>query len=158
MRLSRVFLAPVGLVLALGSGCAARTDVLQKQVADLKDEVRVLRSEGVVLRERLDALEEAASKPSAASTKPVNPDEPAARASDRPRLEVVRLSPEAEGADGWVTIDPSDPRRASKPAGAPDAPATEIRSERGGAIVQRPAPTSPAPATPAPASASKPGQ
>ncbi|MBM4359105.1 MAG: type II secretion system protein M [Deltaproteobacteria bacterium] len=153
-------IVPLGILLALACGCAARTEPLQKQLAELEREVRVLRSEGATLRERLDAVEEQAGKRAPAAAGQPVAEASATRAADRPRLEVIRLTPEAEGADGWVTIDPSDPRRvaAAQPAGA-GAPTTEIRSERGGGVVQRPASSAAAPPsttpTPAPAPASR---
>ena len=140
-------LCTLGLLLTLGVGCASRTDQVQKQLGELQRDLRVLRAESAAMRERLDALEDAAPKRSAKASSAGEAAGGGKAEADRPKLEVVRLSPEAPGSDGWVTIDPSDPRRASSPStAAADGPTTEIRSDRGGGVVQRSVQPDPNPA------------
>jgi hypothetical protein len=119
--------------LALG-GCASQSDGLRREFGELKHDVVSLRAENAALRERLDALEEQGK----ATPAPAVQGTAAAPKSDRPELKVVRLTPEESPSEGWVAVDPSDPKRARAPAPAPtDTPTTEIRSERGGTVVQR---------------------
>ncbi|MBM4375889.1 MAG: hypothetical protein FJ095_12450 [Deltaproteobacteria bacterium] len=147
----RLQLGLAGPCLVLLVGCAGHADAWKKDVGELKRELHVLRSENIALRERLEALEASGARSPTAASTATDPSAARPSASDRPRLEVVRLSPEERPNDGWVTIDPSDPRRARGGTATPvDGPATEIRSERGGAVVQRPAATTPAPTTPPP--------
>lgn len=138
-------LALVGPCAALLVGCASGADAWRKDVSELKREIHTLRSENVALGQRVEALEASAARAPMAPAGSARLAEGGPTA-DRPRLEVVRLSPEARPNDGWVAIDPSDPARTRAAVPVADAPATEIRSEKGGAVVQRPA----APATPPP--------
>ena len=137
-------LAIVG-VLTLGTGCAAQNEQLRRDLADVKHELVSLRAQNLALRERVDGLEasgsphddQASDVPEVAESKPEGDEQ-----NDRPRLSVVRVGPEEQANDGWVSIDPSDPKRPRLAAAAPaqdGLPATVIRSDRVGNVVQDPA-------------------
>ena len=68
--------------------CSGKTDALQKDLDSLRNEVSRLRSANLAMQDRLDAIEVA--KAAAPSAEEESSDDP----SDRPVLEVVRLSPE----------------------------------------------------------------
>ncbi len=126
-------------LLAFLFGCAPQADALRREFGELKHDVASVRAENAALRERIDALEE---KGAPAPVPDSAPSSSAVSATDdRPELKVVRISPEASQSDGWVAVDPSDPKRPRPASSAPsDGPTTEIRSERGGAVMQRSTP------------------
>jgi hypothetical protein len=101
---------------ALLFGCGGGHDAVEKELGELRAEVAKLRATQASLTERLDAIDiergafakGAASATSGTSAPAAPPPGPSARpASDRPDLDVVRLSPN-EG-DGDVDNDPSRP-------------------------------------------------
>jgi hypothetical protein len=128
-------LLPIGL-LALAAGCGGGHEAMEKQLAELQAEIARLRAGQAAIGERLDAIDDGGSarrgaerspqapvdiergafgKGAAAAPPPMGdvPKAPATAAlaaphpSDRPELDVVRLSPN-EG-DGDADNDPSRP-------------------------------------------------
>jgi hypothetical protein len=81
-----------GLLLALlvTASCGGSSGAIQKELAEIRQDLVKLRVQNIILTERLDSLD-AARRPPAASAAS------AAGDPDRPSLEVVRLSPEAPG-------------------------------------------------------------
>jgi hypothetical protein len=129
--------------------CASQHESLRRELTDLKREVVSLRAVQVALRERVDALEHAppASEAKPSEAAPASAEDPEAR----PSLDVVRLTPDAQGSDGWTTIDPSDPKRPKLVTGSavPDSCAagadprcapTVIQTDRTGRVIQARAP------------------
>lgn len=87
------------IALAWGGGGCAANEGLEKDVASLRTEVASLRAREGALTERLEALERAAMGGGAQAL-------PATIGSDRPDLEVVRLTPPApETSDDFTSAD-----------------------------------------------------
>jgi hypothetical protein len=98
--------AATGLLAALLLGacsCAGSSDAMQKELSDIRSELVRLRAQTAILTDRLDSMETAARRVSAAPRAPVQED------PDRPALEVVHLAPE--------------PRASAPPQASAEAPA-----------------------------------
>lgn len=96
---------PLAALIALGAGCGANHEAVEKELAELRAEVTRLRAGQAALTERVDGidLERGAFAKGAASAAPSAP----AGNGDRPELSVVRLSP-SEG-DGDADSDAPRP-------------------------------------------------
>jgi hypothetical protein len=92
------------------SACAG-SNGLKKQVAGLETQVTTMRADQDRLEERLSALELSTGQSSRGGGAP------AAERVERPRLKVIRLSPDDEGA-------------AAEPASEPPAPSTNDSAHR----------------------------
>jgi hypothetical protein len=81
--------ASVATLCLATTACSATKDELTKQIDEVKREMTTLRAENAALKDRLDLLE---TEP---KTESVAASEPKSQASgDRPKLEVVHLTPE----------------------------------------------------------------
>lgn len=88
---------PIALVVV---GCASGNDELRKQLDEMSAEIRELRAAALASQDRLDALEEDDRAVGAGAAA----EAPRKDATERPTLEVVRLSPNPE-----ATSQPGDP-------------------------------------------------
>ncbi len=111
-------LAAAGAALAaLTSGCAPRSEAISSQLQEVQRELSALRADNLIMKDRLEALEEAEPPASAAQASEASSEAAPTRSpvSDRPRLAVVRLSPETQpgstdgGASASMAKEPRVP-------------------------------------------------
>ena len=93
-------------------GCAPRADSVSAQLQQLQREVRGLRADNLMMKDRLETLEEEGETAAGAMLAARHNDDegaPAASdaAGDRPALAVVRLTPETEMPIADVTRKPA---------------------------------------------------
>lgn len=99
LRPRLAWVALTALAALLLPGCAAGEDSLRKELSELRADVLKMRADQGALQTRLAALETARPEPrrEAAAPKP----------DDRPELAVVRLTPDAEGAEPTGALPPT---------------------------------------------------
>lgn len=89
---SRMVWAGMALpVVVVVTACGGQTDDLSKQINEMQSQIRQLRASTLAAQDRLEALEQHEPATSAEGS------EAAARAADRPELQVVRLVPDEDG-------------------------------------------------------------
>ena len=82
-------------------GCSPTKDVVTKQLDEVKSEMTALRAENAALKDRVDVLE------AAPKTERVGADATEDTGSgDRPTLEVVHLTPQAEPSEAATVVAP----------------------------------------------------
>lgn len=141
----RIFVCTLALAIFAG-GCANRGDSTDKQLAAIQQELGRMRAENAILTARIDALESTRTKQLPAENTPKNSPTPD---DDRPKLDVLRLTPTVESAP---TTDKPDLETVVE--GEPDEPRPVIRSTgRGEVIAQSPRSTKSAPPPRPPTSA-----
>jgi hypothetical protein len=106
--------------LGLFSGCASDSDAVEKRLSQLRDDIRKLQNDNDRVSERLEAVELRQAHEVAARNAPKAPG-PAAETVSRPRLKVLRLSPEGEK----VPADAATP----EPAGQESAPRMILKGQ-----------------------------
>lgn len=134
----RIFVCTLALAICAG-GCANSGDPTHKQLAAIQQELGRMRAENAILMARIEALESARTKQLPAENSPKNSPTPD---DDRPKLDVLRLTPTAEPIP--KSDKPNDLETVVE--GDPDEPRPVIRSTgRGEVIAQSPRPTKSAP-------------
>jgi len=79
--------------LGLFSGCASDSDAVEKRLSELREDIRKLQNDNDRVSERLEALE---LRQAAQARSTPAPAEAAPETVSRPRLKVVRLSPDGK--------------------------------------------------------------